>query len=223
MYMQTHTQTTSTTAEQEVVGISRKYHKMVAKAFFFSFFKKLNNKMRTNQRCLYKVVFHSPPSLSSLPSSFLPLVLSKHADQVRCGISKSKNPLNINTACVCFFFLIFLLSFDSFLFCLETYWDACIAKQSCDELLIDDSFIKAPCCTRTWHFLTLNLQRTDTNALMSFKLVYKLGRVGGPLALKNWRPGSDRPGLKASTSAKEKVRLCVWLCLGLHEGTYTRL
>lgn len=30
-----HTQTTSTTAEQEVVGISRKYHKMVAKAFFF--------------------------------------------------------------------------------------------------------------------------------------------------------------------------------------------
>lgn len=83
------------------------------------------------------------------------------------------------------FFLIFLLSFDSFLFCLETYWDACIAKQSCDELLIDDSFIKAPCCTRTWHFLTLNLQRTDTNALMSFKLVYKLGRVGGPLALKN--------------------------------------
>lgn len=59
-----------------------------------------------------------------------------------------------------------------------------MAKQSCDELLIDDSFIKALCCTRTWHFLTLNLQRTDTNALMSFKLVYKLGRVCGPLALK---------------------------------------
>lgn len=101
MYMQTHTQTTSTTAEQEVVGISRKYHKMVAKAFFFPFFMELNNKMRTNQRCLYEVVFHSPSSLSSLPSSFLPLVLSKHADQVRCGISKSKNPLNINTVCVC--------------------------------------------------------------------------------------------------------------------------
>lgn len=147
----------------------------------------LNNKIRTNQRCLYEVVFHPPPSLppSCLPSSFLPLVLSKHADQVRCGISKSKNPLNINMACVCFFFLIFLLSFDSFLFCLETYWEACIARQSCDELLIGDSFIEAPCCTRTWHFLTLNLQRTDTNALMSFKLVYKLERVGGPRAVKN--------------------------------------
>lgn len=118
---------------------------------------------------------------------------------------------------MCFFFLIFLLSFDSFLFCLETYWDACIAKQSSDELLIDDSFIKAPCCTRTWHFLTLSLQRTDTNACMLFKLVYKLGRVGGPLALKKkaqtWRPGTDRPGLKASTSAEERVRLCVYDCV----------
>lgn len=40
-----------------------------------------------------------------------------------------------------------------------------------------------PCCTRTWHFLPLSLQRTDTNALMLFKLVYKLGQVCGPLGL----------------------------------------
>lgn len=111
------------------------------------------------------------------------------------------------------FFLIFLLSFDSFLFCLETYWDACIAKQSCDELLIHDRFIKAPCCTRTWHFLTLNLQRTDTNALVSSKVVYKLGWVSGPFALKIWHPGTDRTALKASRSAEEKVCLCVWLCV----------
>lgn len=68
-YMQTtHGETTGTTAEQEVVGISRKYHKMVAKAIFFSFFVELNNKMRTNQRCLYQVVFHfTPPSPILLP------------------------------------------------------------------------------------------------------------------------------------------------------------
>lgn len=54
-----------------------------------------------------------------------------------------------------------------------------MAKQSCDELLIDDWFIKALCCTRTWHFSTLNLQRTDTNAFMSSKLVYKLKWGGG--------------------------------------------
>lgn len=37
MYMQTHThthETAGTSAEQEVAGISRKYHKMVAKAIF---------------------------------------------------------------------------------------------------------------------------------------------------------------------------------------------
>lgn len=120
---------------------------------------------------------------------------------------------------LCFFFTNSLLTFDSFLFCSEAYWDGCIAKQSCDELLIDDSFIKAPCCTRTWHFLTLNLQRTDTNAFMSFKLVYKLGRVCGPRFKKTWRPGTDRLGLKASTDAEEKVRLCAWLCVweNLHQ------
>lgn len=46
-----------------------------------------------------------------------------------------------------------------------------------------DSFIKVFCCSRTWHFLTLNLPRSDTNVFMSFKLVYKSGRVR-PLALK---------------------------------------
>lgn len=114
------------------------------------------------------------------------------------------------------FSLIFLLSSDSFLFCLETYWDACIAKQGCDELLIHDSFIRAPCCTRTWHFLTLNLQRTDTNALMSSKVVYKLGRVSGPFALERGKkcPGTDRTALKASTGAEEKeCDDCVCVCV----------
>lgn len=69
--------------------------------------------MRTNQRCLYKVVLYSPPapppSLTGLSNSFLPLVPSKHADQVRCGISKSKKPLNINTVCMCAFVSFFSL------------------------------------------------------------------------------------------------------------------
>lgn len=89
--------------------------------------------------------------------------------------------------CVCMcvsFFLIFPLSFDSFLVCFESYWDAWKATQSWDKLLIVDSFIKAPRCPHTWHFLTLNSHGTDTNALVSSKHVNKLGRVGGPLALK---------------------------------------
>lgn len=78
--MQTHTrETAGTSAEQEVVGISRKYHKMVAKAIFFnppsshSFFMELDNKMRTNQRCSYRVVvFFFPPSFPNFsPASFL--------------------------------------------------------------------------------------------------------------------------------------------------------
>lgn len=72
-----------------------------------------------------------------------------------------------------------------------------MAKQSCDELLIDDSFIKAPCYTRTWHFSTLNLQRTDTNALMSSKLVYKLGRAGRPFTLKEEK--GKRPDVQVLT------------------------
>lgn len=84
--------------------------------------------------------------------------------------------------------MIFLPPFDSFLFCLESYGDSRIAGQWRDELLIARCFIKAPCCARTWHFLPLNLQRTDTNALMSFKRVYKLGRVCGPPALKKGKP-----------------------------------
>lgn len=119
--------------------------------------------------------------------------------------------------CVCVSFLSFLLSFYSLLICLETYWDGCIAKQSCDELLIGDSFIRAPCYTRSWHFSALNLQRPDTNALMLSKRVYKLGQVGRLFPLKTttttktWRPGTDRMALKVSTSAEEKVCLCVWL------------
>lgn len=129
--------------------------------------------------------------------------------------------------CVCVSFLSFLLSFYSLLICLETYWDGCIAKQSCDELLIDDSFIRAPCYTRSWHFSALNLQRPDTNALMSSKRVYKLGQVGRPFPLKTttttktWRPGTDRMALKVPTSAEEKVCLCVWLYV--FGFAYTRL
>lgn len=137
----------------------------------------------------------SPPPCMAPQSSFL---WSCQNMLTKCVVAfpKAKKPLNINTVCVykreekerkCFFFLIFLLSFDSFLFCLETYWDACMAEKSCDELLIVDSFIKAPRRTRTWHFLTLNLQRTDTNALMLFKLVYKLRRVGGTSCFKKGR------------------------------------
>lgn len=110
--------------------------------------------------------------------------MSKHADQVSCGIFQQQEAIKYKhgvceflfsrlSASICFFFLL-----DS-----ETYWDACIAKQIRAELFIDDSLIKAPCRTRTWRFLTVDLQRTDTNALMSSKLVYKLGQVCGPFLL----------------------------------------
>lgn len=110
--------------------------------------------------------------------------------------------------------MIFLPSFDSFLFCLESYRDSRIGGQWCDELLIVDCFIKAPCRARTWHFLPLNLQRTDTNALMSFKRVYKLGRVCGPPALKK-----EKPDVQVLTDAAwkhaEGLHLCV--CANLHQ------
>lgn len=98
--------------------------------------------------------------------------------------------------------------------------------KSCDELLIDDSFIKTRRVVHVlWHFLTLDLQRTDTNAPLSFKLVYKLVRVCGPLRKGvgegEWEKKkaltsryTDRLGLKAWTDAREeKVRLRVWLCV----------
>lgn len=73
------------------------------------------------------------------------------------------------------------------------------------------------CYTRTWHFSTLNLQRTDTNVLMSSKLVYKLGRVGGPFALKKKTKNNltsrytDRTAPKAPMNVQENVCLCEWL------------
>lgn len=131
-------------------------------------------------RVVFLLFFFPFPNLQP---RFLPPVPSEHADQVRCGISKRK-PLNINAVCtrVPFFFpLSALIRFLSVLLGILARRPYTRAK-SCDELLIDDSFIKTRRVVHVlWHFLTLDLQRTDTNAPVSFKLVYKLGRVCGPL------------------------------------------
>lgn len=98
VHASTHTQTTSPTAEQEVMGISRKYHKMVDEAFFSpSFFMGLNNNMSTNQRCLCKVVFHFLAPHSTL----VPFPWSCRNMLTKCVLTfpKAKKSLNINTMC----------------------------------------------------------------------------------------------------------------------------
>lgn len=98
IYTPTHTHaekgTTRTSAEQEVVRISTKYHKMVAEAFFFSpplsLWSLITIWGQTRGGCT-KLFLHSPASCSS-PPSFLPLVLWKHADREH-DISKTKKLL----------------------------------------------------------------------------------------------------------------------------------
>lgn len=171
-----------------------------------------------------KLFFFNSPFLCSSFPSFLHLVpvLLKHADQVHCDISKSKKAIKYKHDACFTPPQSFLLSFDCTFFSFGTYWDACMAKQSCDELLIDDRFINALCCTHTWHFSTLHLRRTDINAFMTFKVVYKLRRGGGPFCFEErWCPGTD--SYPENTNMKRKwARLCVWVCMREHTPDFKK-
>lgn len=121
---------------------------------------------------------------------------------------------------MCFFSTIFFLTFIRFFsVLLQILLRRLYTQASCDELLIDDSFIKALCCTRTWHFLPQNSQRTDSNAFMSFKLVYKLGQVCGPRALKKKYPVVQVLTDVAWKHREMQRKKCVWLCVweNLHQ------
>lgn len=109
-----------------------------------------------------------------------------------------------------------------------------MAEQSCDELLIDDSFIKAPCCTHTWHFLTLNLQRTDTNALM-FQTCLQIGASWQSSRLKKKKKKENLTSRYWQTwpesidgRKRQKVRLCVcirpcvWVCMREHTPDFEK-
>lgn len=116
-------QNSRATAEQEVVGNNRKFHKMVAQAFL-SFFMELNNNMRTNKRWLYKLFSTLPPPC------FHPSFRRSCPNMLTVGIvtfPKAIKPLNINMMCIFslfYFFISPLWKLSAFIcFCFSLLWN----------------------------------------------------------------------------------------------------